>query len=221
MQEQIRVLLADDHPVLRAGVKYLLQSDPQFVVVAEAADGEAALRLLEQETVDVLVIDLAMPGMGGLQCIKEIKARGLPVKIVVFSMYGDEQYIKEVLRAGALAYVEKEAVDTELLAAVRAASAGRFYLNQGRLQNLLNALLLDKEPSDPRDPYQLLSAREREVLRLIARGYSLTEIGELLSLSVKTVETYKSRIMQKLGFRKKSQLIEYVLKQGLLGAREM
>ncbi|MGQ9557910.1 MAG: response regulator [Desulfurispora sp.] len=221
MPEPVRVLLADDHPVLRAGVKYLLQSDPQFVVVAEAADGEAVLHLLEQETVDVLVIDLAMPGMGGLQCIKEIKARGLPVKIVVFSMYGDEQYIKEALRAGALAYVEKEAVDTELLAAVRAASAGRFYLHQGHMQNLLSALLLDKEQADPLDPYQLLSAREREVLRLIARGYSLTEIAELLSLSVKTVETYKSRIMQKLGFCKKSQLIEYALAQGVLGVREM
>ncbi|GAB6157269.1 response regulator transcription factor [Desulfotomaculum varum] len=220
MSEKIRVMLADDHPVLRAGVKFLLHTDPQFKVVAEAGDGEETIRLLEQVPVDVLIIDLAMPRMGGLQCIKEIKARGIPVRIVVFSMYGDEQYIKEVMQAGALAYVEKEAVDTELLAAVKTAFQGQIYLNHNKVQPLLR-FLLSGQPQQQQDPFQLLSNREREVLRLIVKGYSLTEIGQLLSLSVKTVETYKARLMQKLGFNRKNQLIEYAFHHGLFDKADL
>ncbi|CCO07299.1 response regulator [Desulforamulus hydrothermalis] len=220
MSEKIRVMLADDHPVLRAGVKFLLHTDPQFKVVAEAGDGEETIRLLEQVPVDVLIIDLAMPRMGGLQCIKEIKARGIPVRIVVFSMYGDEHYIKEVMQAGALAYVEKEAVDTELLAAVKTAFQGQLYLNRNKVQPLLR-FLLSGQQQQQQDPFQLLSNREREVLRLIVKGYSLTEIGQLLSLSVKTVETYKARLMQKLGFSRKNQLIEYAFNHGLLDKTDL
>lgn len=211
-----RIILADDHPVLRAGVKFLLQSDDSFEVVGEVSDGEQALQMIEQIKADVIILDLSMPKMGGVECIREIKSRALDIKIVVFTMHGDERYIKETMQAGASAYVEKQAVDTELIAAVKAAAAGKIYLNPDKAQVLLTSLLTAPGSSDGEDPYTLLSSREREVLKLIVRGFSLSEIGERLCLSVKTVETYKARLMQKLGYTKKSELIDYAVRHRLL-----
>jgi len=211
-----RIILADDHPVLRAGVKFLLQSDDSFEVVGEVSDGEQALQMIEQIKADVIILDLSMPKMGGVECIREIKSRALDIKIVVFTMHGDERYIKETMQAGASAYVEKQAVDTELITAVKAAAAGKIYLNPDKAQVLLTSLLTAPGSSDGEDPYMLLSSREREVLKLIVRGFSLSEIGERLCLSVKTVETYKARLMQKLGYTKKSELIDYAVRHRLL-----
>ena len=211
-----RIILADDHPVLRAGVKFLLQSDDSFEVVGEVSDGEQALQMIEQIKADVIILDLSMPKMGGVECIREIKSRALDIKIVVFTMHGDERYIKETMQAGASAYVEKQAVDTELITAVKAAAAGKIYLNPDKAQVLLTSLLTAPGSSDGEDPYMLLSSREREELKLIVRGFSLSEIGERLCLSVKTVETYKARLMQKLGYTKKSELIDYAVRHRLL-----
>lgn len=214
---KIKVILADDHSVLRTGLKLLLNNEPDFKVVGEASDGDTALELLTTLSADVLILDLSMPNMGGLECIKEIKSRKLSTKILVLSMFEDENYIKEAMQAGALGYVEKHAVDTELFDAVRVVAKGKRYLSPKNSQLLLNSLLTGKETETPStDPYTLLSSREREVLKLIVRGYSMTQIGDSLCISVKTVDTYKTRMMEKLNCTQKSQLVEYALKHGLL-----
>ena len=216
MKSKIKVILADDHSVLRAGLKLLLNNEADFLVVGEASDGQEALNLLRTTPADVLIIDLSMPNMGGLECINEIKSRGYDIKILVLTMYDDEQYIKEVMRSGALGYVEKHALDTELFIAVKTVANGQRYLNAHNSQILLNSLLTDIPIDNLGNPYTLLSAREREVLKLIVRGHSMIQIGEFLCLSVKTVDTYKTRMMDKLGCTKKNQLVEYALKYGLL-----
>ena len=202
MKNRIRIILADDHSVLRVGLKMLLESESHFSVVGEAADGEELLILLEKTAVDVVVVDLSMPKMGGLECIKEIRSRGMDVKILVLTMFGDETYIREVMQAGANGYVEKQAVDAELFAALKAVAAGQFYLSSKNSQALLNSLFTAAPRPSGQDPYEVLSVREREVLKLLVRGYSLSEIGAKLFLSVKTVDTYKTRLMEKLGLSK-------------------
>lgn len=219
MKSKIKIILADDHSVLRAGLKLLLNNEADFTVIGEASDGEKVLRLLEKVIADVLIIDLSMPNMGGLECIKEIKSRGYPIKILVLTMYEDEQYVKEAMRSGALGYVEKHAVDTELFDAVKAVHKGQRYLNPHNSQLLLNSLLSDTPKEHTDNPYALLSSREREVLKYIVRGYSMSQTGEILCLSVKTVDTYKTRMMEKLGLTQKSQLVEYALKYDLLPAK--
>ncbi|NCB77932.1 MAG: response regulator transcription factor [Negativicutes bacterium] len=221
MKNRIRIILADDHSVLRVGLKMLLESESHFSVVGEAADGEELLILLEKTAVDVVVVDLSMPKMGGLKCIKEIRSRGMDVKILVLTMFGDETYIREVMQAGANGYVEKQAVDAELFAALKAVAAGQFYLSSKNSQALLNSLFTAAPRPSGQDPYEVLSVREREVLKLLVRGYSLSEIGAKLFLSVKTVDTYKTRLMEKLGLSKKSELVEYSLKHGLLSTKDI
>ena len=221
MKNRIRIILADDHSVLRVGLKMLLESESHFSVVGEAADGEELLILLEKTAVDVVVVDLSMPKMGGLECIKEIRSRGMDVKILDLTMFGDETYIREVMQAGANGYVEKQAVDAELFAALKAVAAGQFYLSSKNSQALLNSLFTAAPRPSGQDPYEVLSVREREVLKLLVRGYSLSEIGAKLFLSVKTVDTYKTRLMEKLGLSKKSELVEYSLKHGLLSTKDI
>ncbi|MBC8015828.1 MAG: response regulator transcription factor [Sporomusaceae bacterium] len=216
MKSKIKIILADDHSVLRIGLKLLLNNEADFTVLAEASDGEEVLGLLQSILPDVLIIDLSMPNMGGLECIKEIKSRGYDIKILVLTMYDDEHYIKEVMLSGALGYVEKHALDTELFIAVKTVASGQRYLNSHNAQILLNSLLTDTPKEKSNNPYTLLSSREREVLKLIVRGHSMSQIGEILCLSVKTVDTYKTRMMEKLCCTKKSQLVEYALKYGLL-----
>lgn len=213
---KLKILLADDHSVLRAGLKLLLNSEPDFTVVGEAATGEEVLRLLEHKSADLLLLDLSMPQMGGLECIREIKSRGLSIKILVLTMYADEQYVKEAMQAGAMGYVEKNALDTELFIALRTVAQGHRYLSAQNAQLLLNSLLTDSPREQNDDPYVLLSAREREVLKLLVRGHSMSHIAEILCISVKTVDTYKTRLMEKLNCNRKSDLVEYALKYSLL-----
>jgi DNA-binding NarL/FixJ family response regulator len=155
--------------------------------------------------------------MDGIECIKEIKSRGLRSKIIVLTMHDDESYIKEVMRCGAVGYVQKCSVDTELFLAIREVSQGLVYLSAKDSKNLLHTLVAEswQKPAED-DPYVVLSPREREVLKLLARGYSLKETGDALFLSIKTVDTYKTRIMEKLQFTKKSELVRYALKYGFL-----
>ena len=221
MSRKIEIIIADDHTVLRAGLKMLLNNEPDFAVVGEAADGAELLALLERRSADVLIIDLSMPKVSGLECIKEIRDRGYNLKILVLTMY-DSQYVKDAMRAGALGYVEKQVLDVELFIAVRTVAQGQRYLSADNAQHLLDSLLVTEgqEVPNPSDPYRLLSAREREVLKLIVRGHSMIQIGELLHLSVKTIDTYKTRLMEKLGCGRKSELVEYAIKNGLLNLAE-
>lgn len=217
MKQKLKVLLADDHKLLRAGLKLLLQRNPDFAVVGEAADGEQTLQLFQQLEPDLLLLDLSMPKMDGLDCLREIKSRWPGAKVIVLTMHEDENYIKQAMQAGAAAYVHKSAADTDLFKAIEAVQAGQLYLSQQNSNLLLNVLLKqDPVPVDNQAPYVLLSPREREVLRLIAHGYSMAEVAERLSLSIKTVDTYKTRLMEKLGTTRKSELVSYALKYGLL-----
>ena len=217
MKQKLNVLLADDHKLLRAGLKLLLQRNPDLTVVGEAADGEQTLQLFQQLEPDLLLLDLSMPKMDGLDCLREIKSRWPGAKVIVLTMHEDENYIKQAMQAGAAAYVHKSAADTDLFKAIDAVQAGQLYLSQQDSNLLLHVLLKqDPAPVDNQAPYVLLSPREREVLRLIAHGYSMAEVAERLSLSIKTVDTYKTRLMEKLGTTRKSELVSYALKYGLL-----
>ena len=217
MKQKLNVLLADDHKLLRAGLKLLLQRNPDLTVVGEAADGEQTLQLFQQLEPDLLLLDLSMPKMDGLDCLREIKSRWPGAKVIVLTMHEDENYIKQAMQAGAAAYVHKSAADTDLFKAIDAVQAGQLYLSQQDSNLLLHVLLKqDPAPVDNQAPYVLLSPRERDVLRLIAHGYSMAEVAEKLSLSIKTVDTYKTRLMEKLGTTRKSELVSYALKYGLL-----
>ena len=218
--KRIRIILADDHAVLRAGLKLLLQSEEGFDVVGEAADGEEALRLLADVPADVLIMDLSMPNMGGLECLREIRRRGLTVKILILTMFSEENYIKEAMQSGASGYVEKKALDTELFTAVRTVATGQIYLSQTGTQALLSHLLTGQDRNRTKDPFTALSSREREVLQLMVKGHSMSEVGAMLALSVKTVDTYKTRMMEKLGLSKKSELVNYAIRHGLLKQEE-
>lgn len=212
----IKVILADDHALLRTGLKMLLESRPGLTVTGTAGNGYDTLKLLEQTAADLLVLDLSMPGMDGIECIKEIKSRNIKVRIIVLTMHEDENYIKEVIKAGALAYVPKSSVDTEIFSAIDAVLQGKIYLNPDSMQLLLGSLSTQESQPAQDDPYHILSSREREVLKLLAYGYSNSEISEQLALSVKTVETYKARLMEKLKATKRSELVSYALKHHLL-----
>lgn len=219
MKQKLKVLLADDHKLLRSGLRLLLQRNPNMQVVGEAADGEQAIQLFEQLHPDMLLLDLSMPHMDGIECLKEIKSRDPEAKVIVLTMHEDENYIKRAMEAGASAYVPKSAADTDLFKAIEAVQAGGIYLSQQDSSLLLHVLLnREQEAVDKKAPYVLLSPREREVLRLVAHGYSLAEVAERLSLSIRTVDTYKVRLMEKLKATKKSELVSYALKYGLLSA---
>lgn len=215
--EIIRIVIADDHAVLRSGLKALLNCSPQFEVIGEAGDGLEALKMVEELKPDVLILDLSMPDMNGVDCLKEIRSRSLTCRVLVLTMYDDEEYIKEVMRAGADGYVLKKSADTELIEGIIKIHSGKMYLNEKVSQTLIESLLHTTavEP-DIRNPYVLLSIREREVLRFLAQGYSNSEIADLLSISAKTVDTYRSRVMNKLNVRKKSELVNYAIKYKLI-----
>ena len=219
MKQKLKLLLADDHKLLRSGLKLLLQRNPDMLVVGEAEDGEQTRHLFEQLKPDILLLDLSMPNMGGFECLKEIKSRHHDAKVIVLTMHEDENYIKRAMQAGASAYVHKSAADTDLFKAIEAVQAGVIYLSQQDSNQLLHVLLnREQETIDKKAPYILLSPREREVLRLVAHGYSLAEVAERLSLSIKTVDTYKVRLTEKLKTTKRSELVSYALKYGLLSA---
>ena len=211
MQEPLKILLADDHRVLRTGLKLLLSSQGDFQVVAEASDGREALKQLETTPVDIVLLDLSMPVMGGLECLREIRARKYPVKVLILTMYSEQQYIKEVMMQGANGYLCKDTLDSELFQALHTVAAGGRYLGGKEAHVLIDSLI--NEPKEEAE----LSEREREVLALLVHGYSLSVIAEKLYISIKTVSTYKTRLMQKLGCTQKSELVDYALRHNILG----
>ena len=208
----IRVLLVDDHAVLRAGLKVLIDAQPDMRVVADAGDGAAAVVAARQAQPDVAVVDLTLPGMHGLQVIEALRGTLPRTRILVLTMHDDPEYIRPALAAGASAYLVKHVADTELISSIRAVHDGGtvVYLKSGR-----PALLPDERPVGGRGAAPL-SARERDVLRLIASGHTQQEIARRLHIRPKTVETYRSRLGQKLGFNTRAELVRYALDTGLL-----
>jgi len=215
--EKIRVLLADDHAVLRAGLKTLFHAQPDIEVVAEAADGEETVRKSLEVAPDIVLMDITMPGMSGLEATREIKRQNPTIKVLVLTMHEDEGYLRQMLRAGASGYVPKKAADTELLAALRATHRGEYFIHSSMTAGLV-AEMREREPRDrtARQEQDGLSQREREVLQLLAMGYTNQQIADKLYLSVKTVETYKARIKEKLGLQGRAELVRYAIQTGLL-----
>jgi two-component system, NarL family, response regulator NreC len=209
----ITIVLADDHTVVRSGLRLLLNAEEGFDVVAEAADADAAVRIVAGQKPAVLVLDLNMPGgLSSLDAIPQVRERSPETAVVVLTMQEDPSFARHALRAGALAYVLKDSANTELVEAVRRAAAGQTYLAP-RLGAVMAAT-----PPEPAGPPDHLTPRELEVLRLIALGHTNTEIGGQLFLSVRTVESHRAHIQQKLRRSTRAELVRYALDHGLLAA---
>jgi len=211
----IRVLLADDHALVRRGVRLILEQQPDIEVVAEAADGAEVLALLREVEVDLVVLDIAMPTMTGLQAAREIARRRTPPRILMLSMHDNEQYFFSALKLGASGYVLKSVVDEDLVAACRAAVRGEAFVYPGAMGALVRDYL-DRLARGERVPATVLTPREDEVLKLIAEGRSSREIAGILSISVKTVEKHRSHILARLGMSDRTQLTRYAIRAGLV-----
>jgi len=209
--------VADDHPVVRAGLRMLLATQPDMEVVGEAVDGDTAVERALEFKPDVVVMDLTMAGMDGLAATREIVNRLPHTRVVVLTMHDNEEYLRQALEAGATGYVLKEAVDTEIAVAIRVVQRGEVFLYPSFTRVLLGDLLQTDETDDTSQQYsyELLSEREKDVLRLVALGDTNREIAERLFLSVRTVETYRARLMEKLNLKSRGELVRYALRKGL------
>lgn len=216
MTERIRILLADDHTLFRSGLKALLASEPDMEVVGEAGDAQQAMERCRKLKPEVLVLDLVMPGASGLQVLPQVLQSCPGCRVLVLTMMSEEQYLVQVLKAGGSGYVPKSAADTELIDAIRTVHQGRVYLQPGDVQRLLSDRSGAEQSGTGGDPLNLLSVREREVLELTVRGFSSREISDRLFISPKTVDTYRQRVMDKLGLQHRSELVAFALKRGLL-----
>lgn len=215
-----RIVLADDHAVLRAGLRVLLNAEPDINVVGEAGDGEEALRAIAQFQPDIIVLDLMMPNVKGLDIIEQISKSYPHTRVLVLTMHADTQYIRHVVKAGGAGYVLKSSADTELIKAIRVVASGGSYLTPEATQVLISDYREKEDPaSKPTTGLDLLSEREHEVLVMTALGYSSREIGELLFISPKSVDTYRQRLMEKLQLENRAELVQYALKNGLLEAK--
>jgi two-component system response regulator NreC len=211
----ISIVLADDHGVVRAGLKALLDAQPDMHVVAEAENAERAVELVLRFQPAVLVTDLSMPG-GGLESIREVASHNLPTKVLVLTVHAEERYLLPVLDAGGSGYVRKSSAHTDLLDAIRTVARGEVFLDPAATKTLLQGYLGRVRSGDEQDFRELLSDRERDVVRLTAEGHTAQQAADQLALSVKTVETYRHRAMQKLGLTNRAELVQYALRAGLL-----
>jgi len=211
----ITIVLAEDHRIVRQGIRALLSAEPDFRIVGEIGDGLEAVQMIERLKPNVAVLDLMMPGLGGLEVAREAKTASPQTRVVVLSMYSNEAYVLEALRAGALGYVIKESSSDDLVYAIREVMAGRYYLSPPLSERSL-VTYLEKASAGARSTYETLTLREREVLKLIAEGYSSPEIAERLVLSPRTVETHRANIMRKLELRSTAELVRYAIRHGIL-----
>jgi two-component system, NarL family, response regulator NreC len=211
---KIRIVLVDDHQVLRSGLRALLNLEPDFEVVGEASNGIEAVKLAETLRPDIIVMDVSMPEMDGLQAAEEIRSLDLQSKIVMLTVHADEEYLFQTLKAGASGFVHKSSADRELIEAIRTANRGDVFLYPSAIKKLLGEYL--RGESGKANEKDSLTKREREVLKATAEGYTNHEIAEQLVISPKTVDTYRQRIMEKLNLHHRSELIRYALKCGYL-----
>jgi len=212
------ILLADDHRIVRQGLRAILKAEPGLRVVGEAANGLETLRLVEQLLPDVLVLDLMLPGLDGFKVIRQVTRRQPQTRIVVLSMHANEAYVQEAIQAGAYAYVLKESSADELVQAIRAVLAGNRFLSPPVSEQALKAYS-ERARSAPFDPYETLTAREREVLRLTVEGRTSPEIARQLFISRRTVESHRANMMRKLGLRNQKELISYAVRRDKLFAQ--
>jgi two-component system response regulator NreC len=210
----IRILIADDHGVLRAGLRAVLNAEPDMTVVAEAGDGPTALRLATELCPDILLLDISMPGMNGVEVTRQLKKAQPDVRALILTLHEDEGLLQEAIQAGASGYIVKRAVESELISAIQAVYRGDIYIHPAMTRALLKdvspSLVTDQEPMEP------LSPRELEVLRLVADGHTNRQIAEMLHVSVRTVESHRANLMGKLNLSSPAQLVRYALEHGLL-----
>lgn len=211
MSKKITILLADDHSVVRQGFRRILESQEDMEIVGEAGNGREAVDLAAKLTPDVVVMDVAMPELNGIEATRRLMENSPRTRVLALSMHKDSVYVREILRAGARGYLLKDAIDADLLAAVRSVARGEGYLSPG----VANAVLTDYR-QHVTDPIDLLTSREREVLQLIAEGKTNKEIASLLNLSVYTVDAHRGRIMEKLNLHSTGELVRFAVRKGLI-----
>jgi DNA-binding NarL/FixJ family response regulator len=210
-----RILLADDHAVVRRGLRMVLDAEPDLEVVAEAGDGAETVEQALQDDIDLVVLDISMPRMTGLQAVRELHRRRPGLRILILSMHQNEQYLYEALKAGASGYVLKTVVDRDLVEACRAAMRGEPFLYPGAMTPLMREYLQRARTDQPLPP-ELLTAREQQVVKLIAEGFSSRQIADELVISEKTVERHRANILEKLGMHDRVELTRYAIRRGLV-----
>jgi len=216
MDKKVRIVLAEDHTILREGLRALLSADTKFEIVGEAADGRQAVRAVEKLGPDLVMMDLSMPRMTGMDAIREIKKRYPETKIIALTVHKTEEYLRTTLQVGANAYVLKDATRDELLMAIENVLKGQTYLSPGVSEKVIEGYLEGKESRLPSSTLGLLSPREREILKLIAEGYKNKEIAADLCISLKTVEKHRANLMKKLDLHNAAALTAYAIEQGLV-----
>jgi two-component system, NarL family, response regulator NreC len=212
----IRILLADDHTVIRKGLRLLLESQPGFQVVAEASDGVQTVELAESQQPNVVVLDIAMPNLNGIEAARQISAKSAQPAIVILSMHSDESYVLRALKAGARAYLLKDSAESDLINAIYAVTEGKAYFSPTISKMLVEDYVHQMQERDVNDSYELLTSREREILQMLAEGKSNKYVATLLKLSVHTVETHRSNILEKLNLHSMPELILYAVRKGVI-----
>ena len=212
----MRVLLADDHGIVRRGLRSLLESQPGIDVVGEAADGLDALRMCAETTPDILILDVAMPKLNGIEVAARVQKLERPPAVIVLSMHADESYIIRALAAGARGYLLKDATDEDLLPAIRSVASGRPYFSPAVTAVLMEDYVRQLQARGLSDSYHLLTIREKEVLQLLAEGRSNKEVAVLLDLGVSTVETHRANLMQKLNLHNTAEIVLYAVRKGII-----
>ena len=220
MSDQIRLLLADDHAVVRSGLRMLLEAQPDMTIIGEAETGHEAIRRAVELSPDVVLMDIEMPGMNGIEATRRIKANAPASAVLALTMYEDDQYFFEMLRAGASGYVPKRAAPDELVSAIRAVSRGEVFLYPSLAGRLVQDYLRRGPAGEGEPPGDELTPREQEVLTLIAQGFSNNEIADQLVISAKTVDRHRENIMRKLNLHNRVDLVKYALRKGLIGLEE-
>ena len=215
-RRKIRVLLADDHTILRAGVRMMLNAQPDIEVVGEASDGRKAVAEAQRLQPDVVLMDITMPDLNGIEATRQVKRLLPEVRVLVLTMHENEEYLFQMLRAGASGYMLKEAADTELISAIRLVNSGSFYLSPSAQSMMVGDYLLRVRTGEERDSYSELTEREREILKLVADGLTNNQIAERLIISPKTVDTHRTHIMDKLNLHNRAELVKYAMRRGLL-----
>jgi two-component system response regulator NreC len=213
---KIRILLADDHTILRAGLKMMLNAQPDMEVIGEAQDGRQAIEETQKLRPDIVLMDITMPDLNGIEATRQIKRLVPDVKILMLTMHEHDEYVFQALQAGASGYMLKEAADTELITALHVITSGQFYLSPTAQSVVVGDYLQKVRTGEERDSYSSLTEREREILKLVAEGFTNNQIAERLVISPKTVDTHRTHIMDKLNMHSRAELIKYAMRRGLL-----
>jgi DNA-binding NarL/FixJ family response regulator len=213
---KLRVLLADDHNLIRAGLRLVVAQQPDFVVAGEAENGRQAVAMAESLAPDVVVMDVGMPDLNGIEACRQVREKHPETQVVMLSMHSDEGYILRALKAGARAYLLKDSAEADLARAIRAAGEGKSFFSPAVAKVLLEDYMRKLERTGAEDSYELLSPREREVLQMVAEGKSSKDVANSLNLSVYTVETHRAKIMQKLNLKSVPELILYAVRKGII-----